>query len=276
MATYEKTEDAIQSTVCFGEEISFRINKKDVYRIIYISFIAGIIIGILLTTMINVWKIKNEREKQLEEILGNYDIIKEQKDELGIKTSLVRNLRLDLDSALKKISMLEKVLKELEVRKELYDKYEYILMYNNERTDLTYDELQFGIEEMDKRGINPHLLTGVIYLESKGRRDCANSKSTARGYGQFIAGTGKWVYEQRFKRGTYNHDMAFDGYLNIEMCAEYLGYLMDKNNGSVMNTLLDYNGRELGSVYYNIVNNIIKTSNIDLNQIENEYREGKL
>ena len=54
------------------------------------------------------------------------------------------------------------------------------------RTDLTFSQLNHGIEQMEKRGISPHLLFGIVKLESSGRERVDNSVSTARGYGQFL------------------------------------------------------------------------------------------
>lgn len=165
-----------------------------------------------------------------------------------------------------------KVLEEIQAVKV---NYSYILE-DGTKPGMTFEHLKFGIEQMAKRKIDPHLLYGVVMLESRADEKAINGKSTARGYGQFLDSTAKWVYEVKLNKGknTYNHDMAFDGKTNLEMSAEYLAYLMEKNKGNVMQTCLDYNGRELGTAYYYKVNEILSTNtNTNLQKIEQKYKE---
>lgn len=92
---------------------------------------------------------------------------------------------------------LDEKLKKFEKRKELYNKYEYAI-YNeaNKRTDLTYEQIATGEELMKKEGIDPDLLFGIIMTESNGDEKATSATSTARGYGQFLAGSGEFVYEK--------------------------------------------------------------------------------
>lgn len=140
---------------------------------------------------------------------------------------------------------LDKKLKKFETRAELYDKYEYAI-YDKEgkRTDLTYSQIKTGEELMKEQGIDPDLLFGIIMTESTGKENATSSSSTARGYGQFLAGSGKYVYENILHMGTYNHSMAYDGTTNIKMAAGYLGYLKNKRGFSAYAAVKAYRGVE--------------------------------
>ena len=160
---------------------------------------------------------------------------------------------------------------------QLIKEYEYILMHGNRRTDITFSQLQHGIDVMESQGLNPHLMFGLYKLESSGVERATNSRSTARGYGQFLESTGRWVYENHQflgnGEGTYNHNKAFCGYTNMEMTASYLSWLMRRANGDVRQALINYNGGELGNRYYTIIDNHLRSGpGITLSQIQREYQ----
>ena len=91
----------------------------------------------------------------------------------------------------------------LRERAELYEEYEYALMYNGERTDITYDQLKTGITICEESGVDPHLLFAFIMAESRGVETAKNANSTATGYGQLLNGTAKFVYEDLLKFSSY-------------------------------------------------------------------------
>ena len=138
-------------------------------------------------------------------------------------------------------------LAKFEERAELYDKYEYAVYDKaGNRTDLTYDQIKTGEELMIEQGIDPDLLFGTIMVESGGDENATNGQSTARGFGQFLAGSGKYVYEDIMGngKGTYTHDMAFNGYTNISMIASYYGYLRNDRHYSAYQAIKRYRGLE--------------------------------
>lgn len=153
---------------------------------------------------------------------------------------------------------LNKEYKQLAERKELFDKYSYAIVDKaGKRTDLSYDEIKTGEELAKKEGLDPNLVFGIIMTESGGNAKATNSASTARGYGQMLKGTGKYVYEniQGHGSGTYNHDMAFDPTTNISLMCSYLGYL--KGTGkSAYATMKSYRGLE-PTGYINMINSHI-------------------
>lgn len=150
-------------------------------------------------------------------------------------------------------------LKKFTKRAELYNKYEYAV-YNKsgKRTDLTYEQIATGEELMKKEGIDPDLLFGIIMTESGGDEKATSSTSTARGYGQFLAGSGKYVYEDILHLGTYNHSMAYNGTTNIKMAAGYLGYLKNTRGFSAYAAVKAYRGLE-PTGYIRTINSYIGT-----------------
>lgn len=157
-------------------------------------------------------------------------------------------------------------LKKFTKRSELYDKYEYAV-YNKsgDRTDLKYDQIATGEELMEKAGIDPDLLFGIIMTESGGNEKASNSTSTARGFGQMLAGTGEYVYEDILNLGTYNHSMAYNGDTNIRMVVGYLGYLKNTRHMSAYNTIKAYRGIE--------PTGYIRTINSYINKKGNSFAE---
>lgn len=264
--------------------IKLNITKKMYFKSIAIALLIGVAIGVMITSVMASYKIMRIQTESYKEQLSYKKSVQEDyvwvdlelektRKELEEITSSSSDM-LSENETLKDINKsMQETIDEYSKREELYDKYEYILVSNNNRTDLSYEQVEFAEKEMLDRNINPHLLFGVVKLESNGKMKATNSKSTARGYCQFLKGTGKWVYEDMLKKGTYNHDLAFNGKINLEMGAEYLSYLMKKYNGNVMNTFLEYNGKELGERYYHIVNNTLKKyTNTNLTKIQNEYK----
>ena len=136
-------------------------------------------------------------------------------------------------------------LTEFKERSELYDKYEKVIYFNNDRTDITYDQLKTGIDIMKKNNIDPALLFAIIMTESHGIEDAQNPTSTASGYGQILASTGKSIYEKYMGNGsgTFSSDILLDGDKNVEITAYYIDYCI-KNNSDIYGALLSYRGTE--------------------------------
>ena len=177
--------------------------------------------------------------------------------------------KLDASNAklIKDNKSLDKSLKKFENRAELYDKYEYAVYdKSGKRTDLTYSQIKTGEELMKAEGIDPDLLFGMIMTESGGDETATSSSSTARGYGQFLAGSGKYVYEKILHLGTYSHSMAYNGDTNIKMAAGYLGYLKNTRGFSAYAAVKAYRGVE-PTAYIRTINSYIGKKGKSFNQI---------
>lgn len=160
-------------------------------------------------------------------------------------------------------------------REELFDKYEYCIIRQDEgtRTDITYDQL-INLEEVaEEKNIDVDLVLSICMVESDGDETCTSTTSTARGYGQFLSGTGKFVYEDLMNGDSYNHSMALDGDTNLEMMVYYLDYLIDKNNGNLYASLKNYRGKG-GNVLTNYIKRIdsyLSSTGKSVASIDDEY-----
>lgn len=133
----------------------------------------------------------------------------------------------------------------LKKRSELFDKYEYAIIDRSEnRTDITYDQL-VKIEDLIKESNIPDedLILAWIMVESTGQEKAQNPNSTAKGFGQILNGTGKFIYTDLLNRtDIYNPNVALDGDTNIEMMIAYINYLYEENNGDLYEMIKDYSG----------------------------------
>lgn len=142
-------------------------------------------------------------------------------------------------------------LEEYRAREELYNKYEYALYdESGNRTDITYDQLETLEELVAESSIQDEdLILAWIMTESNGKEDATSNCSTAKGYGQFLNATSKFVYTDLLGQSDWNPNIAFDGATNMEMMVAYVDYLYERNNGDLYETIRDYRGREDVSGY---------------------------
>ena len=137
-----------------------------------------------------------------------------------------------------------KELNEFKEREELYDKYEFALYYDGEKTDITFDQLRY-LEEIiaDSSFSEPEFLLAWIMTESHGNTYAKNPHSTAKGYGQFLDGTSKsvWTNILGYNEKEWSADIAYDGYTNLELMVAYTDYLYSKHH-SFMGMMYSYTG----------------------------------
>lgn len=184
------------------------------------------------------------------------EILRSNNEELGVKVqSLVEvndTLSQENENLLIQADEYKAAAEEYAERSELYDKYSYaILRKDGTRTDITYDQLRSAETLMEEKGVDVDLVLSMIMVESNGKEKAQSATSTARGYGQFLKGTGKFVYEELMEAGNYSHNYALDGDTNIEMVATYMSYLTEKNN-SLVAAIQGYRG-EGGAVLQNYI-----------------------
>lgn len=151
----------------------------------------------------------------------------------------------ETDSQLRHISNVNKSyvdeLNTLRNRAELYDKYEYAIIYAGQRTALTYEEITLGEQLMLDKGYDPDLMFGSIMVESNANPNAVNKDSGATGYGQFLDSTAKWVWTDMLGNSTYYSDIRKDGKANILMMATYYDYLYSVT-GSTFEVVKCYSG----------------------------------
>lgn len=177
--------------------------------------------------------------------------------------SIIDELDLSNQQLIKENKKLNKKVKALQKKISVYDKYAYAVFdKGGNRTDLTYEQIKTGEELMLEKGMDPDLLFGIIMTESTGKENASNSTSTARGYGQVLAGTAKTVYEdiQGHGKGTYSHSMAFNGMTNISLVVSYLDWMHD-NGWSLNKTIIRYRGLNDPAYFRSIDSYISKSGN---------------
>ena len=174
-------------------------------------------------------------------LLDSYDSFNNTIDEL---TTIAQVLDDQNQSLVQSNQEYYEELEEFRKREELYDKYDYALYAGRNRTDITYDQLLFLEDLLKDSTINDQdLILSWIMTESGGKEDARNSESTAKGYGQFLDGTSKFVYTSLLDRDGWTPSVALDGYINLEMMITYIDYLYEVNNGDLYEIMKDYRGK---------------------------------
>ena len=141
---------------------------------------------------------------------------------------------------------------------------------------LSEKDMTTVLEWSSKYGIDPNLVLGIMWVESRYYPKAKNKNSTASGYGQFIKSTGKWTHESLLKRkDKYDHTVhPFNPDDAIPMMCAYLNHLIKISKGDIRKVLIRYNGNELGKRYYELIDEYFArvSSNIDLDSIEKNIK----
>jgi hypothetical protein len=146
-------------------------------------------------------------------------------------------------------------LNDLRHRAELYDKYNYAIINSMDenlpedqrRTDITYDQIDMLETLAEENGLSEDAVSLVLAIamnESRGQEKAKNPHSTATGYCGILDFTGKYLYEDIMgnSEGSYSHDMCYNGYLNLELCLQYIRYLNNMFGGDVTKVVNSYRG----------------------------------
>ena len=176
-----------------------------------------------------------------------------------------RTLNDDLNDALAKI-------KQYESREELFDSYEWALFRKDgSRTDISYNDivtLEELVDEKDLSDDTVDLVLAMAMTESNGNANARNISSSAVGLGQFLSGTGRFVYTSLMGNNAYNHqETASDSETNLEMMVYYLEYLDIKNNHNIERVISCYRGIESPSYKYKI-NSYLAKNDLSLATID--------
>ena len=203
----------------------------------------------------------------------NYSKDKETYEKVNSQIKDLMDTVSELDSQNKKLAEEnEKMYSDLnkyEKRSELFDKYEYAIYHGKKRTSFTYSQLELAEDIMEEKGMDANLLLAIAMTESGGNEKSQSTSSTARGFGQFLSGTAKFVYEDLMKAGAYNHDYALNGKTNIKLMANYLKYLQGSRN-SVYGIIESYRGIPNCTSYMNKVDSYLNQGGTSLAIINNQ------
>lgn len=145
-------------------------------------------------------------------------------------------------------------------------KYDYVIDVAPVDGGVSYALLEHVDQRCKEKNVNPHLVWGIVNIESSFDTRARNAKSDARGFGQFLKSTGKSIYENYLGLGPYNHDYAYDPYVGLEMIIEYLHYLTEYHRGNVISMIQNYSG-DSGMSYYNKLASQMKRNGYDISVI---------
>lgn len=151
--------------------------------------------------------------------------------------------------------------------------YKYVMSTEGYETDITNSDLIYGVNKMNSEKIDPHLLFGIIMAESNGKAKLVDKELDRHGYGQITHDTARWMYEVQLYNGenSYKEEMIYDGKKNMEMTAEYISYLIKKNDGSVYKACIDYGGDV--EFFHSVNSIIINSSDTNLKEIGEKYKK---
>jgi hypothetical protein len=115
------------------------------------------------------------------------------------------------------------------------------------RTDITYDQIDTLESLASENGLSDDAVALVLAIamnESRGQEDSKNPGSTATGYCGILDFTGKYLYEDIMgnPKGSYSHDMCYNGYINLELSLQYIKYLNKMYGGDIMRIVDGYRG----------------------------------
>lgn len=126
--------------------------------------------------------------------------------------------------------------------------FEFLKNIDNEESDIDDDQIQYILDLCNDKGVNPYLISSIIYTESRGKSDVYNSEN-CRGYGGISEVAGEFIYENILEQGEYNHNMAFDPYTNLSIMINLLDYLMTENDADIKYVVQYYSGTK-GEQWY--------------------------
>ena len=120
--------------------------------------------------------------------------------------------------------------------------------------NMPYEHRRLVIEECRKYKIDPDLIFGLIFVESRFNEKAVSRGNSSRGYGQIIKSTGNYLFGKLFpNHGKYNHDLALKAKFNIPMCIYYLNSNIKSHKGNIERALIRYNGNGIGKKYPQLV-----------------------
>lgn len=166
-------------------------------------------------------------------------------------------------------------LQEYKNRAELYDKYDYALFNDaGERTDITYGQLKTLEELIADSSINDEdLILSLIMTESNGNETAKNKDSSAKGYGQIINSTSKFVYTRLLGKSGWTSNIALDGATNMEMTVAYVDYLYRKNDKDLYKTIKNYRGKDDVTSYISKMDSYLSLKNKSVEQLHVASKE---
>jgi len=160
---------------------------------------------------------------------------------------------------------------------QLRKEYGYALNYPG--SDMTVNDLRMIESLTSQYKVNPHFWLSLVQNESSYNSKATpprSANSSARGWGQVLDFTGKWLYQDKLRLGKYNHDMAFNKETNARMSIYYISQLI-KERGGIAGGLNGYYGHsdpnELTRYRNVIAKNLKNNTGLSFNDVS-DYTTG--
>lgn len=188
-----------------------------------------------------------KEDQQLKE--DNYEYLLSKYDEMMVTIDELISISNQLDEQNKSlVESNQQYYEELEMfkeREELFNKYEWAMYNEQGRNDITFEQLS-TLQELvaDSEMNDENLILTIIMTESRGIEKAKSSKSTAKGYGQFLDSTSKFVYTDLLNKSGWSPNVSLDGDINLEMTVAYVEYLYKQNDGDLYALITNYRGLE--------------------------------
>lgn len=149
--------------------------------------------------------------------------------------------------------------------------FQFLKEIDNEITDIDDDQIHYMIDMCNEKGINPYLISSIIYTESRGKCDVYNDKN-CRGYGGISEVAGRHIYTNVLQLGEYNHDYAFDPYINLSIIINLIDWLMIEYDGDLEYCIQYYSGTK-GLTWYveETEYNLDRFGKTNLETVKNEW-----
>ena len=223
--------------------------------------IIGIIMGAIMMLLISLMTIKIHSayyESKMDDMKEEYNAqleLKEKEYQATLTTYTDRITELENEISVKN-NQITKLEEDRTADFATLQKYWYVFKEANSQGGVTTDLIVYADQLGQEKDINPHLAWAIIDVESDYTSKIDSNRSTARGLGQFLESTARSIYENYLGHGagTYNHSLAYDPYVNMDLIFEYLRYLKESYNGDIYEMLRRYSGSETNA-YYTKVNN---------------------
>lgn len=212
-----------------------------------------------------------------ETIYANYQYLETQYASMTHTLKELTDISIELDNENKRIvSDNEMYIEELSMfkeREELFNKYDYAIKDKmDNRTDITYEQLVKLENLLEDSNINDaDIILAHVMVESNGNEKAKNPTSTAKGYGQILDGTSKFVYTKLMNKSDWYPDIALDGNTNLEMLVAYYDYLYEQNNGNLYGIIRNYSGQQDISNYVNKMDKVLSAKNKSVKQLSESY-----
>ncbi|MFI3201429.1 MAG: lytic transglycosylase domain-containing protein [Eubacteriales bacterium] len=166
----------------------------------------------------------------------------------------------------------DEIIQVYETREVLLDLYEHAIMDSTgKRTDIKYDDiimLENLVEEKEMSEDVVSLILAIAMTESGGNQVATNSESTAVGLGQFLLGTGDFVYSSLMNGEYYIHnEMAANSTINLSMMVYYIEYLAERTGGDIDSIINSYRGLD-SPTYKARINYYLAKSDLSLDTIQ--------